>query len=173
MDQWKKVTWFDEYHFLFDHVDRQVCARRLLWPTFFWETLGQAIHVGVTLTRHLSTLLQTTSTYSRQQHSPMAVPSVSRIIHPATLLELFKNGFWRRVQGAALTATIPRPQPYQGSFCAGTASPIGSATLQFGGLIGSAADSNKYRKTPSEVLLYPCYGGLRVVLVAHAGPTAY
>jgi len=72
-EQWKKVAWSDESCFLLHHVDGRVCVRRLpgehtapgctmgrrqagggsvmLWAMFFWETLGTAIHVDVTLTR--------------------------------------------------------------------------------------------------------------------------
>ncbi|KAK3535233.1 hypothetical protein QTP70_005025 [Hemibagrus guttatus] len=73
VEQWKKVTWSDESHFLLHHVDCQVHVRHLpgehmapgctmgsrrasggsvmLWSMFCWETLGPAIHVDVTLTR--------------------------------------------------------------------------------------------------------------------------
>ena len=72
-EQWKKVAWSDESHFLLHHVDGRVRVRLLpgehmapgctmgrrqagggsvmLWAMFCWETLGPAIHVDVTLTR--------------------------------------------------------------------------------------------------------------------------
>uniref|UniRef100_A0AAY5KPB9 Tc1-like transposase DDE domain-containing protein n=1 Tax=Esox lucius TaxID=8010 RepID=A0AAY5KPB9_ESOLU len=72
LEQWKKVAWSDESHFLLHHVDGRVRVRRLpgevmapecteereqagggsvmLWATFCWETLGPGIHVDVNLT---------------------------------------------------------------------------------------------------------------------------
>jgi len=69
LEQWKKVAWSDESHFLLDHVDGRVRVCRLpgevmapgctvgrrqagggsvmLWAMFCWETLGPAIHVDV------------------------------------------------------------------------------------------------------------------------------
>ncbi|MCI4388573.1 hypothetical protein PGIGA_G00087550 [Pangasianodon gigas] len=73
MNQWKKVAWSDESHFLLNHVDGWMRVRHLpgeemapgctmgrrqagrgsvmLWAMFCWETLGPVIHVDVTLTR--------------------------------------------------------------------------------------------------------------------------
>ena len=71
--QWKKVAQSDESYFLLHHVDGQMHVHRLpgehmapgctmgrrqagrggvmIWAMFFWENLGPAIHVDVTLTR--------------------------------------------------------------------------------------------------------------------------
>ncbi|KAK3525149.1 hypothetical protein QTP86_019533, partial [Hemibagrus guttatus] len=72
-EQWKKVAWSDESHFLLHHVDGRVRVRLLpgkhmvpgctmgrrragrgsvmLWAMFCWEILGPAVHVDVTVTR--------------------------------------------------------------------------------------------------------------------------
>ena len=72
MEQWKKMAWPDQSHFLLlHHLDGPVCVcllpgeemapgctmgRRqagggslILWALFCWETLDPAIHVAVTL----------------------------------------------------------------------------------------------------------------------------
>uniref|UniRef100_A0A671YBG6 Tc1-like transposase DDE domain-containing protein n=1 Tax=Sparus aurata TaxID=8175 RepID=A0A671YBG6_SPAAU len=65
-EQWKRVVWSNEAHFLLHDVDGQVRVCRLpgenmtpgcavrgsvrLWAMFCWETLGPAIHLDVALT---------------------------------------------------------------------------------------------------------------------------
>ncbi len=46
MEQWKKVTWSEKLHFLYQMDGRVcvcVCVCVCVWPVFCWETLGPAI----------------------------------------------------------------------------------------------------------------------------------
>ena len=115
-EQWKKVAWSDESHFLWHHMDGQLCVRHLpgehvapectmrkrqvsggsamVWEMFCLKTLGPTIHVDVTLTRttYLKALLQTMYTLSWKHYSLMAVASFSRIMHHATKQKWLRNG---------------------------------------------------------------------------------
>lgn len=98
MAQWKWASWSDESYFLLHHVGSQfVCSYHLdeTWQQVASFEEGQKLPktVGVDDTYHLLKPCCTPSTPSLWHlRSHMAVASFSKLMDPAALKQMFRNG---------------------------------------------------------------------------------